>query len=146
MGCIQKKKNCSASFTRNYSFLVQLSVPLGVDECNYAEHFQAQRNAAPHLFKASAVLLLFLLYSSQLPDCTENHSSTTTVAMATRGEIHFISLFVTLPPSVPPLSLLLSFPPSHYFLYLSVPSLVILLSSCLSQTTDRQQRMQRLPQ
>ncbi len=50
----------------------------------------------------------FLLYSSQLPDCTENHSSTITVAMATRGEIHFTSLFVTLPPSIHSLSLSLS--------------------------------------
>lgn len=34
------------------------------------------------------------------------------------------------------LSLSISFPPCHHFLYLSVPSLVILLSSCLRQRED----------
>ncbi len=100
--------------------------------------FQAEENAA----LCCAVLLLFQLYSSQLPDCTENHSSTTTVAMATRGEIHFISLFVTLPPSIP------SFSPSRSH---SLPAIIFFISLChlllfFFLPVLVSGRMQRLPQ
>ncbi len=104
VGCFRKTQTAQHLSPSIIQTIVQLSVPLRVDGSNYNEHFQAEENAA----LCCAVLLLFLLYSSQLPDCTENHSSTITVAMATRGEIHFTSLFVTLPPSIPSLSLSLS--------------------------------------
>lgn len=78
-----------------------------MDESNYNEHFREQENPAPPLFKAVLSCSLQPIPRSYLT-VLENHSSTTTVAMATRGEIHFINPFVTLHPSVPPLSLFFS--------------------------------------
>lgn len=114
---LEKKQTAQRLSPEIIQSLVQLSVPLWVDGSNYNEHFQAEENAA----LCCAVLLLFLFYYSQLPDCTENHSSTTTVPMATRGELHFISLFVTLPPSIPSLSP----SPSH-----SLPATSFFISRC----------------
>lgn len=118
VGCFHKKK----------SLIAQLSVPKWVDESNYNEHFREQENPAPPLFQPIPRSYLTVL---------ENHSSTTTVAMATRGEIHFINPFVTLHPSVPPLSLFFS----HYLqpsFSLSLYAISCYSSFFLSHSENRQ--------
>jgi len=102
-------------------------------------HFREQENPAPPLFKAvlscslqpiphSYLTVLKIIHPPPLlPWQLEGKS------ILSASSSHYI-----LPPPAP---LSRSFPTNHSFLYLSMLSRVILLSSCLSQRIDRQQRM-----
>lgn len=140
---LEKKTNCSASFTCNYTVSSTAVCPTVGGRQQLQWTFSGRRKCCSVLCCPPSIPLLLLtatrLYWKSFIHYHCSHGNT-------RGTPFHQSLRHT--PSFHPfsLSLSISFPPCHQFLYLSVQSLVILLSSCLSQREDRQQRMQRLPQ
>lgn len=139
-GLLKKRSSQHLSPATIQTLTVQLSVPLWVDESNYDEHFQERENAAPPLFTAVLSCSLQPIPRSYLTVLKIIHPLPLLPWQQEGKSISSASSSHSLLPFLPSLSLplSLSFPPGHHFLYLSMPSLVILLSSGLSQRIDMQ--------